>query len=435
MSPPSSAYAYAGKAASDTACSSPLDTPLAKIMQQQHVVGGNAGAQPTPPLSASSHALAHSDAWRAYSGAYAQALPMGGAQFGEGDAPDYYYGGAVHYSQAPGDAPGAYVGEFGGVYAPDMAPAPAMHLPPIDGVARPAPYFVGASAPYSGPPAPYPPHGARAQPYPAPMVLGRFGLGMAPGAMPTPPPPQSAPALGHHVSASSMLVGSAPAALAAPTTPTRALGLARVSSHAQSSSSQRKRYLCNVCQKMFARPSTLSTHMHSHTGEKPFECTWDGCGKRFSVMSNLRRHQRIHERQRSKFADMQQQQHQQPDADSTSGSTTPLAAQMLGPDAHLLGSAAHLPHSAPHLPHSAPHSAPHLPPPDAAFAHAPDASFAHAPDAAFAPLPVLHASHSAGALDVHSPLVMGHHVMPHPHHHPQVPPLPSIAHDASISAA
>ncbi|KAI7831020.1 hypothetical protein BX661DRAFT_141977, partial [Kickxella alabastrina] len=74
----------------------------------------------------------------------------------------------------------------------------------------------------------------------------------------------------------------------------------RINGHAQSSTSQRKRYLCTVCQKMFARPSTLATHMHSHTGEKPYECTWDSCGKRFSVMSNLRRHQRIHERQRAK---------------------------------------------------------------------------------------------------------------------------------------
>ncbi|PVU97493.1 hypothetical protein BB561_000507 [Smittium simulii] len=51
----------------------------------------------------------------------------------------------------------------------------------------------------------------------------------------------------------------------------------------QYSSSQRKRYLCPVCNKLFARPSTLSTHMHSHTGERPYHCTWEGCGKKFSL--------------------------------------------------------------------------------------------------------------------------------------------------------
>ncbi|OMH85732.1 Zinc finger protein [Zancudomyces culisetae] len=68
---------------------------------------------------------------------------------------------------------------------------------------------------------------------------------------------------------------------------------------AQFSSSQRKRYLCNICHKLFSRPSTLATHMHSHTGEKPYKCTYKHCGKSFSVMSNLRRHQKIHERQNS----------------------------------------------------------------------------------------------------------------------------------------
>ncbi|OLY78006.1 Zinc finger protein [Smittium mucronatum] len=68
----------------------------------------------------------------------------------------------------------------------------------------------------------------------------------------------------------------------------------------QYSSSQRKRYMCEVCKKLFARPSTLSTHMHSHTGEKPYHCDWEGCGKKFSVMSNLRRHQKIHSRQQGR---------------------------------------------------------------------------------------------------------------------------------------
>ncbi|KAJ1833089.1 hypothetical protein LPJ63_003022 [Coemansia sp. RSA 2711] len=34
--------------------------------------------------------------------------------------------------------------------------------------------------------------------------------------------------------------------------------------------------------------------MYTHTGEKPHECTFPGCNKRFSVLSNLRRHTRLH---------------------------------------------------------------------------------------------------------------------------------------------
>lgn len=35
--------------------------------------------------------------------------------------------------------------------------------------------------------------------------------------------------------------------------------------------------------------------MRAHTGERPFECEYPGCGKRFSILSNLRRHHRVHE--------------------------------------------------------------------------------------------------------------------------------------------
>ncbi|KAL0085557.1 C2H2-type zinc finger transcription factor [Phycomyces blakesleeanus] len=58
--------------------------------------------------------------------------------------------------------------------------------------------------------------------------------------------------------------------------------------------SQSKRYKCNYCSKEFTRPSSLITHTYSHTGEKPFKCPIEGCGRHFSVVSNLRRHAKIH---------------------------------------------------------------------------------------------------------------------------------------------
>ncbi|KAI9296551.1 hypothetical protein K502DRAFT_289276 [Neoconidiobolus thromboides FSU 785] len=56
-----------------------------------------------------------------------------------------------------------------------------------------------------------------------------------------------------------------------------------------------KRYRCTICGKGFSRPSSLTTHTYSHTGEKPFRCNVEGCGRQFSVVSNLRRHGKVHQ--------------------------------------------------------------------------------------------------------------------------------------------
>lgn len=52
------------------------------------------------------------------------------------------------------------------------------------------------------------------------------------------------------------------------------------------------RYICQTCNKAFSRPSSLRIHSHSHTGEKPYKCPQPGCGKAFSVRSNMKRHER-----------------------------------------------------------------------------------------------------------------------------------------------
>ncbi|KAH8647990.1 hypothetical protein BGZ61DRAFT_548643 [Ilyonectria robusta] len=60
------------------------------------------------------------------------------------------------------------------------------------------------------------------------------------------------------------------------------------------SSSTQKKHKCKVCDKRFSRPSSLRTHLYSHTGDKPFACEAEGCGRHFSVVSNLRRHRKVH---------------------------------------------------------------------------------------------------------------------------------------------
>ncbi|KAF2459881.1 hypothetical protein BDY21DRAFT_280873 [Lineolata rhizophorae] len=64
------------------------------------------------------------------------------------------------------------------------------------------------------------------------------------------------------------------------------------------STTSQKKHKCKICDKRFTRPSSLQTHMYSHTGEKPFACEVEGCGRHFSVVSNLRRHKKVHKGER-----------------------------------------------------------------------------------------------------------------------------------------
>ena len=65
-----------------------------------------------------------------------------------------------------------------------------------------------------------------------------------------------------------------------------------VKTHHQMTYTRKKTHICKQCDKRFSQLSHLRIHLRIHTGEKPFHC--QQCDKAFSQLCDLRRHQRIH---------------------------------------------------------------------------------------------------------------------------------------------
>ncbi|KAG7450477.1 uncharacterized protein BT62DRAFT_514619 [Guyanagaster necrorhizus] len=44
----------------------------------------------------------------------------------------------------------------------------------------------------------------------------------------------------------------------------------------------------------FLRPSSLTVHIRTHSGDKPYQCPFPGCERDFNVKSNMHRHLKKH---------------------------------------------------------------------------------------------------------------------------------------------
>ncbi|KAG2221778.1 hypothetical protein INT45_003418, partial [Circinella minor] len=74
-------------------------------------------------------------------------------------------------------------------------------------------------------------------------------------------------------------------------------------------------FQCTVqgCSKRFSRPDSLSTHIKTHSNIRPYHCAVPGCGKAYFHSRSLRKHTRSHEEQQQQQKQQQQlNRHHQP---------------------------------------------------------------------------------------------------------------------------